>query len=133
LADVVQLALQPLWQLSLQFVVQSTEPGFAVHVVVQSFTQLDVQLVSAVAVHWASHCRSSFAAQHCTKLVGVHWVVHALAVTSSHFAVALTSTLPHAAMPAWATRGATVRAAKPSARMDTGRANERIEWFMASA
>jgi hypothetical protein len=100
LDDEVQLALQPAWQLLSQVVVQSVDPGFAVQVVVQSFTQLDVQVASAVSVHCELHCCSSLAAQHWTKLVGVHCVVHGVSVTSLQLAVALMSTSPQAEMPA---------------------------------
>jgi hypothetical protein len=121
---VVQLELQPAWQPVLQFVVQSTEAGFAVQLVVQSLTQLDVQLASAVRLHCALQLCSSLAAQHWTKLVGVHCVVHSEAVTSLQLADALMSMLPQAEIPASAMRGAANKDAKLSARMDTGRMSE---------
>ena len=92
------------------------------HVVVQSLTQLVVQVSSALALHVALQDCSYLAAQHDSKLAGSHCVTHSLGVvTSWQLAVAATSMLPHAAMPAWAIRGATVRAAKLRARIDTGR------------
>ncbi len=112
---VVQLELQPAWQPVLQFVVQSTEAGFAVQLVVQSLTQLDVQLASAVRLHCALQLCSSLAAQHWTKLVGVHCVVHSEAVTSLQLADALMSMLPQAEIPASAMRGAANKDAKLSA------------------
>ncbi len=119
---VVQLALQPDLQRALQSVEQVVEPGFAVQVVVQSLTQLAVHVSEAVALHCALHDSSSLAAQHVSKLAGAHWVVHSLGVVISlQLALAVTSISPQAEIPAWAIRGATVRAAKLRARIDTGR------------
>ncbi len=120
-ADDEQLALHPAEQRPLQSVLHVVEPGLAVHVVVQSLRQLDVHVASALRLHWLSHCCSSFAAQHASKLVGVHIVVHALVVTSWQLALASMSMSPHAEMPAWARRGAIVSAATPRARMEAER------------
>jgi hypothetical protein len=96
----VQLALQLPSHLPEQSVLQSSAPGLGVHLVVQSLSQLEVQFASADALHCELHCCSSLAAQHASKLFSVHCVVQLLWVTSWQFAVASTSMLPHAAIPA---------------------------------
>ena len=62
-ADEVAVAVQDELQLDpqreLQSVVQSMVGGLAVHCVVQSDSQLDVHVASAVAVHCESHVCSS--------------------------------------------------------------------------
>jgi hypothetical protein len=96
----MQLALQLAWQLSVQLLLHVVEPGFAVHMVVQSLPQLVVQLASAVILHMELHVCSSFAAQHCSKFWDVHCVVHAVELTTSHCAPGRMSMLPHAEIPA---------------------------------
>lgn len=117
--DDVQLAEQPALQRSWQSVVQLV---VGAQVVVHELSHVEVQVASAAALHCEVHCCSSFAAQHLSNVSGVHFVVHALCVSSLHWALALISILPHAAMPAWAGLGATVKAATPIASIEAGRA-----------
>jgi hypothetical protein len=120
--DVAQFVVQFAPQREPQSLAHVVVAGVAVHVVVQSFTQLVVHESAAVSLHWALHDCSSLAAQQVSKLVGSHCVSQTLGVvTSLQLALAVMSMLPQAEMPAWATRGATVKAARPRATMDTGR------------
>lgn len=84
----------------LQSVVQSYMAGLVEHEVVHMESQLDVQVASAAAVHWALQDVSSLAAHALIQVVGAHCVVQVLFVTISQFALASTSILPHSATTA---------------------------------
>jgi hypothetical protein len=75
---------------------QSTLPGFAVHLPVQSCVQVVSQSALAVALHLPSHCVSSFAEQASSKLIGVHCALQPPCVSILHCASALTLMLLHA-------------------------------------
>jgi hypothetical protein len=94
--DDVQEALHPAEQRWTQSVVQSKVGGLLAHDVEQSDWQLEVQLVSADAIHCPSHCCSSCAAHACSQLAGAHWVEQLFWTTREHCAFASTSMLPHA-------------------------------------
>jgi hypothetical protein len=107
--------LQPELQRELQSVVQSTEGGLAVHLVEQSDSQDDVQVASAVALHWALQDCSSFAAHAFSQLAGAHCVVQSFFRTIEHFASAVMSIFPQAEMAARAGCGNAVSAANAMA------------------
>jgi hypothetical protein len=92
---VEQEELQSLSHRELQSVVQSVVVLEA-HCVEQSDSHDDVQLASAVVVHWESHCCSSWAAHACSHEVGAHWVVQFCCVTMLHDAEASMLKLPQA-------------------------------------
>jgi hypothetical protein len=114
--DDEQSLLQPSQQRWLQSVAQSNGSGIGVHDAVQLLSQLDTHSASGGAVHFEAHCRSSFAAQHCLKLVAWQRAAHSLCLATAQLALALTSRSPQAELPANAGRGAMPTIAKPNAK-----------------
>lgn len=74
---------------------QSNIAGLVEQEVVHIVPQLDVQVLAAAAVHWASQDCSSWAAHALMHVVGAHCVVQLSFVTILQFALASTSILPH--------------------------------------
>jgi hypothetical protein len=96
-----------------QSALQSSDPGLAWHLPLQSVLQDASQSTLALAVHWPLHCVSSFAAQATSKLTGVHWAVHPPCVSTLHCASAETLMLPHALRSARASPAETASARPP--------------------
>lgn len=129
LEEDVHDALHPDSHRELQSVVQSNFGGLVAHEVPHDVVQLEVQSVLAVASHCALHCCSSFAAQACSQLAGVHCVVQLLCVTSVQLALASTSMSPQAETLAEAVCGQANRGRSRPRAVDA-RSARRCGWVL---